>query len=310
MLEMLGSKIRNFLRLFLPRSSLLVFGSSILWGQGHIESGKIGSKVAVWIQTRFRERVSVYQFAHSGAHLTGDQVQPGHLPHGEVPHPWPSVLQQVKSAPRRLRGKVRVLIEGGINEVGGVNISNPRTSPDYIAAATQEACYQKLGVVLDELSERFPAADIFVLGYYQILADRSNSNQVREMLHHEGITEENEPGADNNFSVRAIANTRLFRELSDQWIEKAVLRVASRHAGRCVFVRSGISGQEGMFGNPSLLFHPWEKDPMMSRRARACTLALGRRQTGLHCYIAATAHPDSEGTDRYVAQITEAMTAL
>ena len=75
----------------------------------------------------------------------------------------------------------------------------------------------------------------------------------------------------------------------------------------CIFVKSGFGRNEGMFGRPSLLFHPWSNDPMMGFRARKCTAALARRQTGLHCYLATTAHPDAAGTERYVGQILAAM---
>ena len=299
----LNGLLRSFLRLFRPRSELFVFGSSILWGQGHLDSGKIAVKTATWIESHFKERVQVYSYAHSGAFVSGDPEDLKWLPHGEVPTPWPSVGSQIDSAPKPRSGRVRILIEGGINEVGGLRISNPGTSPAYIDSATEDACYRKLSKVLAELSARFPEAEIYVLGYYQILANRTEGKEVREMLDREGMPQPD--GGD--FAERAIANTRRFRELSDRWMEKAARGIAATHRGRCLFVNSGFTGREGMFGEPSLLFHPWEKDTMMGRRARECTVALGRGQTGLHCYIAATAHPNEAGVARYVSRITAAM---
>lgn len=108
---------------------------------------------------------------------------------------------------------------------------------------------------------------------------------------------------------RAISNSRRFRELSDHWIKLATEETAKSHGSACEFVASGFAEREGMFGDPALVFSPWMRDPMRGERALHCTVAIARSQTGLHCYLAATAHPSSEGLGRYVSQITAAMDA-
>lgn len=305
--EMIEKGTRWIKGLFRPRSELYLFGSSVLWGQGHTKADKIGSKTAKWIADRFGERVKVHLMAHSGAFLSGDPDRGGKRLHGEVPSPWPSVLEQIRRAPKARSSRVRILIEGGINEVGGGRISNPTTSPEFIASATAQACGLKMDEVLGELSQRFPQAEIFVIGYYQILADSARSGEVEEMMKRDGV-----PGGDMSWEGfdprdRAVENSRQFRKLSDRYLRHAAERIARVHAGRCVFVNSGFRGWEGMFGDPTLLFNPWTKDPMRKPRARHCTLAIALRRTGLHCYLAATGHPNVEGIDRYVSRITAAM---
>lgn len=296
----------RFLSLFRPKSDLYVLGSSILWGQGHFPIAKIDTKIARFIESEFEERPYVHLLAHSGAVLTGDPKFASSPVSGEVPCPWPSVLAQVKMAPAPRSGRIRILIEGGINDVGGVRISSPTTSRDFIERATERACYHTFKEVLGALFARFPEAEVYVLGYYQILADRAGRKDVEEMLNREGISP---IAADDDFDLAetAIANTRIFRERSDYWLRKASEEISTKNSGTCTFVSSGIDEKEGIFGKPSLLFHPWSNDPMMGKRARQCTIALARGQTGLHCYLAATAHPNEDGIDRYVAGLVSAL---
>ncbi|MEP2777673.1 MAG: hypothetical protein ABJQ93_17140 [Luteolibacter sp.] len=245
--------------------------------------------------------------AHSGAFLTGDPADPSKRLHGEVPSPWPSVLEQIRTAREPGGRKVRIIVEGGINEVGGGRISSPTTSARYLESATKAACYVTLGKVLTELSERFPEAEIYVLGYYQILADRAKRDEVEGLLKEEGITPGEIDEADFDLRERAVENSRRFHELSDHWIGKAVAETAAKHKGSCKFVASGFEEWEGMFGERSLVFSPWTRDAMRGKRARLCTMAIARGRTGLHCYLAATAHPNRAGMERYVSQITTAM---
>ncbi|WP_193213641.1 SGNH/GDSL hydrolase family protein [Luteolibacter marinus] len=291
----------SFRALFRPGSDLYVLGSSILWGQGHPAAAKIDRKVAGFIGSEFEERPRVHLLAHSGALLDGDPSSPPESVHGEVPTPWPSVLAQLHAAPAPRSDRIRVLLEGGINDVGGVRISSPATPPEYLEKATERACYHDFKRLLEAVFARFPRAEVYVLGYYQILAERTVRKDVEDMLDREGLP----PVDDDDFDLaeRAIGNSRLFRERSDFWLAKAC-----REAGpSCTFVEAGFDADEGMFGKPSLLFHPWSNDPMMGLRARKCTLALARRKTGLHCFLAATAHPNEAGIDRYVANLIGAM---
>jgi len=302
-----GKCLGKIVRCFRQRSELYVFGSSILWGQGHARPEKVGTKVAEWIEGRFGERVKLHLLAHSGALLTGDPEGGVKRCHGEVPTPWPSISAQVRSAQRPHSEKVRILIEGGINDVGGGEISNPMTAPEYLLSATEAACYVKMKEVLREISNRFPDAEIYVIGYYQILADGAKTGDVKEMLREEGMPSDEMEGDDFNFRERAVENSQRFRELSDYWIAKAAKEIAVDHPGICEFVASGFESWEGMFGVPTLVFKPWSRDPMRGKRAKHCALAVARGQTGLHCFLAATAHPNTEGTARYVSRITAAM---
>lgn len=298
--------LNRFLHLFRRRSDLYLFGSSILWGQGHLTADKIGAKTAGWIARNLKENVTIHVHAHSGAFLTGDPSPSPRALHGEVPTPWPSVMTQIDGSKPPRSGKVRILVEGGINEVGGLRIASPTTSKAYIAAATKSSCYLNFRLVLDRISKKFPSSDIYVIGYFQILADRAESAEVGTMMESEGLPP---VGEDENFEFarRAVDNTRIFHALSDKWLLKSVEEMRPKHSGTCEFIGSGFTGCDGMFGERPLLFHPFERDGMMGIRARQCTSGLRKRRTGLHCYLAATAHPNTAGIERYVSQITSAV---
>lgn len=292
--------------LFRPKSDLYVIGSSILWGQGHKSETKIHRKVADFIRTEFKENPSVHLLAHSGALLRGGPDLAGSEAPGEIPTKWPSVCTQIRLAPKPRSGRVRILLEGGINEVGGVRISSPNTSRKYIEEMTKQACYHDLKEVLDGLFVRFPQAEVYVLGYYQILADRVEGKDVVDMLDKTGLPPV-EPDDDYDLAERAIENSKLFRELSDHWLNKASEEASMKNGASCTFVNSGFEEGEGMFGRPTLLFHPWSKDPMMGNRAKKCVVAIAKNQTGLYCFLAATAHPNEAGVSRYVSQIIAAL---
>ena len=290
----------KWLRVWQPWSELYGIGSSILWGQGLKEKWKIHARVARWLERERKERVRVHLLAHSGARLT-DGEGGGKPLHGEVPTASPTLLEQVELAPEARSGRVRVLLEGGINDVEGSRIVDPRTPAEEIRERTERAFREELPRVVEAVFGKFPNATVYLLGYYQILAEQAREGEVEELLKAEGV--ERKARDEPDLRERAVANTRVFQEESTRWLK----RLAEEAGERCVFVGSGIEPDEGMFGRDSLLFHPWSGDPMMKVRAGQCTTALLAGRTGMHCYLASTAHPNWEGARRYAERVIAAM---
>ena len=117
MVDSLKSFAQRWLPFLRPKTDLFVFGSSILWGQGILPEEKIHMIFARWVERNEFERVLPHLFAHSGARILGGN---GHSElHGEIPRAEPSIMAQVEDAPKSGDRRVRILIEGGINEVGG-----------------------------------------------------------------------------------------------------------------------------------------------------------------------------------------------
>lgn len=299
MIERLRKLVARWIPFFAKRSELLVFGSSILWGQGILPSAKIHAIFSNWLLVEKGERAKVRMFAHSGARVLGGSGNADL--HGEIPRAEPSIMAQVESAPGNVNGRVRVLLEGGINDIGGTKIVNPRTSPEFIKNRVEQACYREMKIVLERIVEKYPEAEIYIIGYYPILSDSVAGRDLRELQKAEG----EESGWDD-FPELALRNSRIFLEESDRMLRQVAEETDAAFEGICRFVPSGFLQSEGMFGRHSLLFHPWDNDPLMGIRARKCAVAIARRQTGVHCFLASTAHPNEAGIHRYTEQLIKA----
>lgn len=279
------------------RTDLLVFGSSVLWGQGHQEASKLDVLFARWLEKTRREKVTLQRFAHSGAHLQA----PGEAAalFGEVPTPHPTVEQQVAMAPARGRGKTRILIEGGINEVGGGRIVNPRTRASEIRQLTKQSCYHSLKEVLRQVAAKYPYAEVLVPGYYHIVAPAAGMAEVASLLAVEGVS--GKPADDDDSAADSVVrNSQHFAVAADHWMGRAVAEVRAETELDCRFVPSGFSMENGMFGRDCFLFQPWQIDPMMDERAGPCARALSDGRTGVHCFLAAAFHPNERGVAQYL----------
>ncbi len=300
LLKKLAARWVWFLR---PRSELLVFGSSILWGQGILPEEKIHMIFSRWLEKEKLERVKVRLFAHSGARVLGGGGNADL--HGEIPRPEPSIIEQVKAAPAHRRRPIRILIEGGINELGGTTILNPRTPENEIRSGVEKACSRDLAIVMARVVAKYPSAEIFLFGYYHILSERVGGKDLKVLQKAESADGGATPRWDD-YPELALRNSRIFVEESDRRLRKVAEETSASFGGSCRFVPSGFSETEGMFGRHSLLFHPWDSDPLMGTRARKCALAVARGQTGMHCFLASTAHPNEAGIQRYARQLIDA----
>lgn len=281
---------------------VFVFGTSILWGQGLRDEAKISSLLARHLTDVRGYRVKVHSFAHSGAHLRGGTGVSGL--HGEVPTPSPNVMEQIEAAPAARGLETIVLVEGGINEVGGSRIIDFRTETRDLAELTRSSCRDGMSGVLAEISRKFPRAHVFVPGYYSLLASDADSGQMESVYDAEL---RDRPAGNESFVERSTGNAQLFHELSDRYLKEAVDTARDEHNLDCHFVDSGFRSANGLFGSDCLLYYPWEFDPMISLRRRECTKAIATQRTGVHCYLAAAFHPDERGARRYADQVIAAV---
>lgn len=279
-------------------SDLHVFGDSILWGQGHRTRNKIHTRIARLVRRRTRMPVYVHQHAHSGATVLGAG---GHAWPGEIPSARPTVAEQIRRAPRAGRRDVRILIDGGINDVQVFRIINPACTTQEIIHWTRASCYRDMKRALLELHQKYPGADTYVTGYFQILADRPSVPSVGRLLNMYGIRTPRNPRA--SFIDRAVENTRVFWKASDKALAQAVREVAAQTASRFTFVPSGFTGRDGLFGWRSLLYPPGVGDPKAWERFRLCPRYKRRGPDRAWCYFAATGHPNRRGVDRYVRSL-------
>ena len=285
---------------------LYVFGTSVLWGQGHKRPSKMHMRLARWSRTRHGGTVRVHYAPHSGAVVLGNST--AKRLDGEVPVPFPSIARQIRLAPPPTEAKVYVLVDGGINDVGVANIINPTFSRARLKLETAEACHRRMTTVLTQLGRKYRGFDIVVLGYYQILADRirRHARRLATLLDVLNICDpEDLKGFD--FVSRAVDNCKLFWQESDRQLQRAVSSVAPNIAGTVSFVSSAYTPANGIFGRDPLLFNLGDQDPQLKHRVLPCTRAILKGRTKAHCYLASIGHPNRKGVTRYLNRVKQAM---
>ena len=285
---------------------LYVFGTSVLWGQGHNKSTKMHTRLGEWLKKRHGRTVRVHHAPHSGAEVFGRSSHK--RLHGEVPVAFPSIIRQIRQAPRVTQEQVYVLVEGGINDVGVFNIVNPNFPRAKLKQKTIEACHRRMSVVLTHLGRKYRGADIFVLGYYQILADRikKHARDLVNLLDVLNICDPEElEGTD--FVSRAVENCKLFWQESDRQLQRAVRDVSPGIEGTITFVSSTYTPANGLFGKDSLLFNLGDRDPQLDNRVIPCTKAILQGRTKAHCYVASIGHPNKNGVTRYLNSLKQTM---
>lgn len=284
----------------MAKIGLYVFGTSILWGQGHVTDKKIHIRIKNWLERKQGISVRAHHFAHSGAILKG-KLGPGRgRLHGEVPDPYPSIATQIRNAPNAREDKVVILFEGGINDVGIFNIVNPLYNKQKLRKRIREACHDDLKDVLVQLGRKYRTADVFVLGYYQILSDRirSRKRELGALLCGLGLCTLNDL-ASIDFVSRAVENTKLFWEASNKQVQKAVTEANSMVSAHVTFVDSGFKPSEGLFARRPLLYGLHNRDPQRRTRIVHCPVALFQGRSGVHCLPASVGHPNGHGVARY-----------
>src|ERR1041385_1911785 len=140
--------------------NLVVFGTSLMWGQGLEDAHKIHNVLAQMLKQRFPdEDIHITFLAHSGA-STGykpdgsiDTKQEARI-HGEVPTLYPTILQEIDEfddlaiAPEAVD---IVLLDAGVNDVHITSILDPLTTPHHIEEAVQTYCRQHMELLVDKL---------------------------------------------------------------------------------------------------------------------------------------------------------------
>jgi hypothetical protein len=191
---------------------MVALGDSIMWGQGLPESMKFRNIVAGWIQGQFHGSRSVDQLAthaHSGA-VTGWGAYPpetgqqdpdtffqsrlGYPFPGEFPFSYPSISFQIGMTVNDLnRQNINpalvdlVLLDGGINDISVKNIldvtlTEHGNGPNWVRTNTNARCIAHMRNLLPQVAQQFPNAAVILTGYFPIVSDSSDLNEVAKFL--------------------------------------------------------------------------------------------------------------------------------
>jgi lysophospholipase L1-like esterase len=295
----------------MPRPySILVLGDSVAWGQGLPASQKMHAIV----ERRFSEargQVQSRLVAHSGA-IIGVGVTSGRdAVHGEVPKPYPTILQQAEQASEEID---LVVVNGGINDVDIRVILNPFTDRAALVATTQRHCHRDFGRLLDAIARRFPAAIIVALAYYPILSADSRPPRIPRFTLEAG-------GVPIGPAVRLfgpgtvlgkiVDNCRIFYEESTAALGRAIDEFNSvRPAGPAAHLavppfgprNAALAPEAWLFG---IKVNGMPEDAVSRERRANCNRFERDPLQRLQCHRASAGHPNPEGARRYATAILE-----
>jgi len=194
---------------------MVSFGDSAMWGQGLPEAQKYRTLVKNWLATQFQGQRNVIELpthAHSGA-VTGfgawpkgvtmdpdlyyqdAKKFPGYPYPGEVPASYPSISYQMKMTLADLqaqglgKGDVDlVLINGGINDIGVVNVLTIDPSvglldgSEWVKKQTRNVMLKHMSSLLPSVLNSFPNAKVVITGYFPIVSHDSDLAAVAAFI--------------------------------------------------------------------------------------------------------------------------------
>jgi len=159
-----------------------------MWGQGLARGYKFADEVRrqVDIDLGPRSAPEPYIFAHSGATLGGHVADKENLnprPPQELPLGYPSIPKQLELSKDSLDPNEvgLVLLNGGINDVGALQILDPSVDPDWVREQTRqklEHMRNLLPIVLDT----FPKAKVAIPNYFQIVSIDSDITEIATLM--------------------------------------------------------------------------------------------------------------------------------
>jgi len=154
---------------------MAVLGDSVLWGSGLAEADKCWSLVRQWVEHRLGRPVHVQVLAHSLAGVEPDAARDAKSPAwGEIRFRHPSITYQVLSDPRMSDPGAPaidlVLVDGGINDLGPLNLLLPWRTPRWVREEAAEHCGRKMKNLLLPLLDTFARARVVVTGYYPLVS--------------------------------------------------------------------------------------------------------------------------------------------
>ena len=186
---------------------MLIFGDSVIWGQGLNDEEKFSRVVKKKLEAKYLGRVvNLEDLSHSGATIVASKKFK--VPddafedlHGEVPRPTPTLWAQLEAARKKYdcHQKIRnkhlyecskpvdlILMNGGINDVGIQSLVNPFYCDWTIAWFTKRRirkyCHHEMQKFLKAVSDTFGDATVVVAGYYPIICPGTKMDRIKELI--------------------------------------------------------------------------------------------------------------------------------
>ena len=314
----------NHLSLTLDTFRMLVFGDSVMWGQGLDEGNKFHSLVERAVRQRHGD-IGVYKDvrAHSGADLMPRNGTPfANRLNGEVPTSFPTIFDQVlefESMPDAQTDVDLILLNGGANDIKVGTILSPLTTSAALTKAITTFCHDDMFTLLNELTGKFTKAKIVVTGYYPMLSNKSDLTLVDVFMVAMGLDLLSIPGAIvGGVATAAVlgtisANCSHFANGANQQLHKAVdeanAALPAHSIARVFFADPKFGPANAALAPHSFLYgiraDLSTDDPasVAGPRAVACDSAGSSKTDVPKCKIASIGHPNPRGAEAYAEAI-------
>ena len=155
---------------------MVVIGDSIAWGNGLNTENKYYYLVAHWLQKKLNRAVDVRVYAHSGAHISGSSGKTKSID-PNLNSEYPTLMDQTNSI-QNADDVDLILISGGINDVGLLNILNIYKPAEDLHQSAQ-SIKDHMKDLLSSLSNKCKKSKIIVTNYYPIVSDDTDSSGIR-----------------------------------------------------------------------------------------------------------------------------------
>jgi lysophospholipase L1-like esterase len=278
---------------------MAVLGDSVLWGSGLAEDDKAWRLVGRWIERRIGRPVRVQVLAHSLADVVPDPARDADpAAWGEIRFHHPSITYQALSDPRRSDPAPQavdlVLVDGGINDLGPLNLLLPWRAPRWVREEAAEHCGRKMKDLLLPLLDTFSKARVVVTGYYPPASSRTWF--IRALAPVPGLRR------------RLIDLSLEWARASEEWLRWAAYQAnlhASAAAAPRVFSAGAAFRPENCYGAPDTylwtLGQALTDGSAVGRRRRCECLRL--KAWDPICYVDMAFHPNPKGAQAYAASI-------
>jgi hypothetical protein len=296
---------------------LVIFGDSVMWGQGLLDQHKSATLVAAGLNAKFAGIQPVI-VAHSGAVIGRSATCAGTKYPGEIPQSCPSILQQVAGYAGDPGSAPVVMVNGGINDIDVRTILNPFTLPSDLSSDIQQYCYKDMGFLLEQIKLRFGNSKIVVSSYFPVLSSESDLDLIPAMVEFMGAPLPNFIGGvlgTNDPVVNKIVSLCIqFWQESTLALGKAVSDVNIGTGPRCFFADVPFTANNSVFAPQAWLFGVGDapdfaaQDEVAAARRPLCDVVfqndLIARESG---YRASAGHPNVTGAQQFAQAILKAL---
>jgi len=300
-------------------------GDSVQWGNGLAEPDKISTLVSRVIERKTGRRVILQRLAQSGATIVPqeDDAVCAINCSGEVPTARTSITAQVDLIQRPELMDL-VLMDGCITDVDIVTITDPASTDEDIAAATQRYCGEEMAELLRKVRAAAPRARIVVTGYFPFIGPESDIFALRLWSRLQGFDADLE---DEELLAEMTAQSILFRDVAHESLRAAVetINTEAGSAAVAAFADAGFGPERAMFSPDRWLFSMtadtqlfgdvdidlplFPEDPMQFYRFSAC-FEPDVVDPVLSCLFVSVGHPNPAGAHAYADAVVDQLRFL